>query len=81
MSWPLPLVGAQQPSAGDVMAFVRTTVALLVLAGLLSACTDYYPPDRPYDVQYCDSPPGQAYGGAPVALPHPMQCFECGACY
>ena len=63
------------------MAFVRTIAALLILAGLLSACAPYDPPDRPYNVQNCDYPPGQAYFAAPVALPHPMQCFECGACY
>ena len=63
------------------MAFVRTIAALLVLAGLLSACAIYDPPDRPYSVQNCDYPPGQAYFATPVALPHPMQCFECGACY
>ena len=63
------------------MAFVRTIAALLVLAGLLSACAFYDPPDRPYNVQYCDYPPGQAYFSTPVALPHPMQCFQCGACY
>lgn len=61
------------------MALIRTMFALLVLASALSACYD--PPNRPYNVQYCDQPPGQAYGGSPVVLPHPMRCFECGACY
>jgi hypothetical protein len=63
------------------MPFVRTVAVLLALAGLLSACADQYPPDRPYDVQYCDGPPGQVYGGSPVILPHPMRCFDCGVCY
>jgi len=79
-STPLP-IDPQQLSARGAMALVRSVAALLVLAGLLSACSPYDPPDQPYVAQYCDYPPEQVYGGAPVAIPHPMRCFQCGVCY
>jgi len=65
---------------GDVMRRLLSLIVLLALGGGLGGCTVYDPPDEPYAVRYCDNPPDQIYG-SPVAIPHPMQCYQCGVCY
>jgi hypothetical protein len=59
---------------------LASLIALLALGLGLAACTTYDPEDQPYAAHYCSAPPDQIYDGN-SAVPHPMQCYQCGVCY
>ena len=71
-----------QPDRGKGVRMRRlaTLIVLLALSAALAACADYGPPGQPYAVNYCNNPPDQSYVNS-TAIPHPMQCYQCGVCY